>query len=123
MAVAQASPACLRALRPLTAGEIAVLADFEPAACADAPRAFSYDRAARVARLRRDVATGEVVRGSTSTLSAVRPGQGFTLQAHVGPVIVERRVEVAWPARAGELVMVRGAEGELFAAPSPETAP
>jgi hypothetical protein len=116
---AQADTGCLRALRPATAGAIAVQDDFEAAPCGGASAALGYDRAARVARLRRDVAAGDVVRGALSALSAVRPGQKLILQAHVGPVVVERQVEVALPARTGERVVVRGADGRIFSAPAP----
>jgi len=111
--------ACLRAVRPVAAGAIAVRADFEAAPCAGAGSALAYDRAARVARLRRGLEAGEVVRGSRSALSAVRPGQNLTLQARVGQVAIEREVEVVRPARAGEQVIVRGADGRAFAAPAP----
>ncbi len=116
---AQADMGCLRALRPVASGAVALQADFEAAPCEDAGAALSYDRVARVARLRRDVAAGEVVRGTRSALSTVRPGQHLILQAHVGPVVVERQVEVVRPARAGERVAVRGADGRIFSAPAP----
>jgi hypothetical protein len=122
MAGQPAEAACLRALRALAAGEVAAGADFAVAPCEKPGAAFAYDRALRVARLRRDVAEGEVVRGAPAMLSAVRPGQPLTLRTHIGPVVVERQVEVVRPARAGERVLVKGADGRVFAAPPP-TAP
>jgi hypothetical protein len=114
-----AEAACLRALRALAAGDVAVAADFAEAPCEAAGAALAYDRGLRVARLRRDVVAGEVVRGAPAMLSSVRPGQGLTLQARSGPVTVERRVEVVRPARAGERILVKGADGRVFAAPAP----
>jgi len=119
MAATAADAACLRALRAVTAGEVATAADFTAAPCERAGAALAYDRGLRVARLRRDVAAGEVVRGSSSMLSAVRPGQSLTLQTRIGPVTVERKVEVVRPARGGERVLVKGADGRVFAAPAP----
>lgn len=116
---AQTDTGCLRAVRPVAVGAVAVHADFEAASCEGATAALGYDRAARVARLRRDVAAGDVVRGSRAALSAVRPGQKLIVQAHVGPVVVERQVEVVRPARLGERVAVRGADGRIFSAPAP----
>jgi hypothetical protein len=121
MAAQQTPPAvtCLRALRPLVAGEVAVRADFAVVACESVADGLSYDRSARVARLRRDLGEGEFVRGAPSTLSEVRPGQPLILETQVGPVAIERVVRVVRPARQGDRVTVRGSDGKAFSAPPP----
>lgn len=118
-----AEAACLKALRPVAEGEAATVADFAPSACTGAGSALTYDRSQRVARVRRAVAEGEVVGGSPAVLAVVRPRQALRLQTRVGPVTVERDVEVVRPAREGERVLVRGADGRVFAAPAPGAGP
>lgn len=113
---------CLRALRGVAAGDVALAADFEASPCEAAKEAFRYDRGARVARLKLDLAAGEVVRGSRTTLASVRPGQDLFLQVRIGPVTVERKVEVVRAAPVGERITVRGADGRVFSAPAPEAA-
>lgn len=121
LALAAATPTgpCLAVLHPVSAGALAVRGDFADAPCDGALPAFRYDRAARTLRAGRDLAPGERVRGPASLLSVVRPGDHLALRAHVGPVVVEREVEVVEPARAGEKIIVRGADGHVFSAPAP----
>lgn len=123
MGAPAAEAACLRALRPVAEGEPATIADFAPSPCVEADSALIYDRSQRVARVRRAVTEGDVVRGSPAVLAAVRPRQALRLQTRIGPVTVERDVEVVRPARGGERVLVRGADGRVFAAPAPGAAP
>ena len=119
MAGEPAAAACLRALRPLAAGEVASVTAFAPAPCEAPQAALTYDRGLRVARARRDIAVGEVVRGAASLLAAAQAGDALILQARVGPVLVERTVKVARPARPGEPLIVDGGDGRVFAAPAP----
>lgn len=118
-----AEAACLKALRSVAGGEAATVADFAPSPCIEAGSALTYDRSQRVARVRRAVAEGEVVGGSPAVLAVVRPRQALRLQTRIGPVSVERDVEVVRPAREGERVLVRGADGRVFAAPAPGAVP
>jgi hypothetical protein len=112
------SATCWRALRSVDAGATVVRQDFEPASCTVGARALAYDRPAGLARAGDALDAGDVVRGMPErTFSAVRPGQSLTLRAAVGPVVVERQVEVVRPARAGAAVYVRGDGGDVFAAP------
>jgi hypothetical protein len=116
-----AAPArtCLRALRPMEAGAAAVREDFDETACTARAEALGYDRIAGLARAGRAIEAGDLVRGLPArTMSAVRPGQSLTLRAAVGPVVVERSVEVLRPARPGAPVFVRGDDGDVFAAPA-----
>lgn len=123
MQLAGAHPAtCLRSLNTVAGGAVALATDFATAPCEGAVSALAYDRSAGVARARRDIAAGELVRGSAQLLGGVQPGSHLTVQAHIGPVVVRRQVEVLRPARAGERVIVRGDDGLVFSAPAPEAA-
>jgi hypothetical protein len=115
----RAAPTCLRTLRALEPGEVAVAKDFEAADCRPGAERLSYDRVNGLARTREGLSAGDLVRGlSPSLLSAVRPGAPLRLRVVVGPVAVEREVEILRPARAAAPIYVRGDDGRVFAAPA-----
>lgn len=130
LTAAAASPApgapCLRALRPLPAGEAPTAADFAPAACGPRPPrpAFVLDTRSRTARSARDLAEGEIVPALPSfAFAAVRPGQAVWIETRVGPVVVQRQVQAVQAARAGQRVFVKDAAGAVFAAELPGLSP
>ena len=113
-------PTCRRLLTALNRGVAPTAADFEPATCEATSVAFHYDAAAGVARAARDLGVGEIVIAPpVAVLAAVRPGQTMRLRAHVGPVVVERAVEVVRPSAGGRPLFVKAADGKVFAAPAP----
>jgi len=115
------SPACLRLVRAVRAGTVVVAADVEPAPCeAGRMQRLRWDRAARAPRAAADLQAGDQIRAAAGVLPVVRAGDRLVLQVRIGPVLVEREVEAVRPARAGEKVFVRGADGAAFAAPTPE---
>lgn len=116
-----ASEVCLRVLAPLDRDAVPTADEFEPAACKATSMAFRYDVASGVARATRDLSVGEVVRAPpASILAAARPGQTFFLRAHVGPVVVERAVQVVRPSAKGRPLFVRASGGKVFVAPALE---
>ncbi|HEY9219055.1 MAG TPA: hypothetical protein VIO94_13465 [Phenylobacterium sp.] len=113
---------CQRVLRAISSGEAVLAGDLEPADCGAEPRAgvFRFDGPAGVLRAVTDIAAEDRVGAvPASALAAVAPGQALYLQTRVGPVTVERAVEVVRAARKGEPVFVRGAEGRVFSVPAP----
>jgi hypothetical protein len=115
---------CLRALRPVSAGALAIRGDFAPSPCERPRAAFRYDPASGLARARADLAAGDVVQGlPPALLGAGRPGEKLRLRVQVGPVSVEREVTVLRPRAGGAEVLVRAADGEVFSTPVPEAAP
>ncbi len=83
-----------------------------------------FDRASGVMRARRALAPGEIVRSPpASALAAIAPGDSLVIEARVGPVRVQRRVEALQPARQGEGLFVRTADGAVVSIPAPTEAP
>lgn len=110
---------CQRAIEALGVGDLPRRSDFEPAACGVEPigKAFVFDRADGFARLGRGLNAGDVVADAPlGALAGLRPGQVARIQAKVGPVRVQRAVQVLKPARDGEAAFVRGSDGRVFAA-------
>lgn len=128
--IAAAPQACVEVRRDLAAGALPVRSDFTAVACAPAeerrassPVAFHYDAGAGLVRVARRLTTGEVVRAPpTALVGAVRPGSRLTVASAVGPVRIERQVEVVRAIRGGRL-LVRGADGVVFATSDPEAQP
>ena len=109
---------CFLALRPLAVGETPLRTDFETALCDRAENAFAYDRDAGVLRMARAVGNGEPIAAvSPNAFAGARPGAQVRLHARVGPVVVERDVEVLRAARAGAWTVMKAADGQSFAAP------
>jgi|GEM_PF-2201883 len=121
-AAAEAAPVhagagCVEVVRPLDRGTYPTSGDLLAAPCKSpaAERVFCYDPTNRVVRTARDLAAGEVVAAPPlSLLAGVRPGDDIAIEAHVGPVVVQRSVRVVRPARFGRPVTVRAAGGMPF---------
>lgn len=130
LAIAAAAPAaapaggCWRVVHEVAAGAFPVASDFAAAtSCDGAARGLRYDPASGLARAARRLQPGDVVPGApASTISGRRAGEALTLQVQVGPVVVERQVVVLRPLRDGG-VLVRAADGEVFATSAAEPRP
>src|SRR5947209_18794642 len=108
---------CARVVGPLVAGTVITSADVALAACAAKPArlAFRYDASLRAVRAARDLAPGELVPGlPAATLPTVRPGQVIVLAVRVGAVVLSRTVVALQPARPGQKLFVRAADGRTF---------
>lgn len=113
---------CMMVLNPIAAGGAPRAKDLQSAPCGEIrpARAFSFDRTARVARAVRALRPGETVAAiPPSSLAAVRPGDAYVVTARSGPVVVQRDVVAVQAARPGQPMFVKGADGEVFAAPAP----
>jgi len=108
---------CMRATHALATGAVPTAEDFVATACGDTKplRAVRYDTALRAARMARPLAPGEVIAAvPASMLAAIRPGETLYVQAHVGPVVVQREVQALQPAKAGQKLFVRAADGTVM---------
>jgi len=123
--LASAQPtACVELAQPLAAGDAPLAADLRPASCTAPRAAFVYDPATGLARARRDLVAGEVVRAPPSRMvAAVRKGQSLSLRAAVGPVAIERKVVAERAAAQGRPVWVRGEDGAVFMTSAASVAP
>ncbi len=117
---------CLRALAPLSAGDIPSSDRFASADCAGrsiAP-AFRRDAGSGVTRLARAVAPGEVVAPYPEYgVDMVLPGQSLRLVVVAGAARIERQVEALQPARPGQRFFVRSADGEILSVRFEKAAP
>lgn len=112
---AAAPSSCARLAQPLAAGDTPIAADLVAAPCDSARVAFVYDPASGLARARRDLFSGEIVKAPPPAMIAVvRKGQSLSLKAAVGPVAIERRVVVLRAAGKGRPVWVSGEDGAAF---------
>lgn len=120
----RATQACARLTRIIETGEIVSASDLTPAACEENSRSsFTYDRATGGVRAARSLAAGETVsRPPAFAVSAIAPGQVVTLQAKIGPVVVERDVVALQAAWEGQNFFVRAADGQVFTATAPARA-
>lgn len=121
---AAVSADCMRVVKPIAPGAAPIAGELEQANCGPAAikRAFGYDPINHVARAVRSLSVGEVVAAPpASSIAAVRAGDSYTLTARSGPVAVQRRVVAVQPARAGEEMFVAGDDGQVFAAPQPNS--
>jgi hypothetical protein len=133
--IAGAPATCVEVRRDLAAGGLPARADLIVAACPEveagagtgtatrAGAAFRYDAGVGLVRTARALTTGEVVRAPPAALvGGMRPGARLTVATTVGPVRVERQVVVLRAIRGGGL-LVRAADGAVFATPEPEAQP
>jgi hypothetical protein len=114
---ARASEPCLRATHAMAAGAVPTAKDFAPAPCDGNKRASAirYDVALRAARLSRTLQPDEIIPAIPPALMAgVGPGDTLTVQAHVGPVVVQREVEALQAAHPGQKLFVRAADGTVM---------
>lgn len=118
-----AAEPCMTATRVIVSGSIPAAADLAPSACdrpvGDTP--FRYDATLGAVRVLRDIQPGETVAAvAPFALARIRPGEPLYVSAHVGPVVVNRRVRAIQPDSRGRSLFVEGAEGDIFAVPAPE---
>lgn len=114
---------CLKVTHDTLAGQIPSRADFTASDCANmaGDQPFRYEPNAGAVRTLRDLHAGEILAAAPlSMLAAIRPGQALYVASHVGPVIVERRVEAVQAAAAGHGLFVRSTDGAIFPAPAPD---
>lgn len=122
---ARASQTCMRATRALAAGAVPTTRDFVPISCGDAKpiAAVRYDPGLRAVRLFHALQPGDVVAAIPASLMAgVAPGETLYVQVHVGPVVVQRKVEALQPAHPGQKIFVRAADGTVMSVRYPENA-
>lgn len=108
---------CLKALAPLAADSVPVSGNFEPADCAagKAAPAFRYDQAIRSTRLARAIAPGEIVPVYPEFgIDMVRPGQMLQLVVTSGAARIVREVQAMQPARQGQRLFVKSADGQIL---------
>ena len=118
---ALAAQSCRRTTEPVIAGETPTLLQIEPAACAAqaANDAFAFSTQDGLARARRDLEPGALLADPPIGAFAGLPaGASARLVAQVGPVRIERSVDVVGASRAGQPVFVRASDGTVFAAPA-----
>jgi len=113
-----APSACARMLHAVEAGALLAASDVAPAECGGrgpAP-AFRYEPASGAARAVRALAAEEIVPAvPAAALVAVRPGEPLILAVRRGAVTLNRTVTALQPARPGQKLFVRAADGRVFA--------
>jgi hypothetical protein len=123
---AMAAPHCLQARAPLAVGAIPLSEQFAPADCPAAPGegAFHYDRASGTTTLARAVAQGEIVPVYPEYgADMIHPGQMLHLVVVAGAARIERQVEALQPARPGQRLFVKSADGKILSVRYEETTP
>lgn len=119
---ARPEPRCFAAARSLGPGHALRAADLVAGDCANSqPTALRYDRRHGIVRAARAIEAGEPL-GPLAPLPAdvVEQGAALTLVSRSGPIVIEREVRAAQPARTGGALFVRDRDGRLFSAPFPE---
>lgn len=117
---------CLVVTQAVPAGAYPLSSDFSPAVCDQTARrgAFSYDAQTKTVRAKRDLEPGEHIEAvPTSAFATVRAGQPLFLEAHVGPVLIQRQVQALRPAGPGRAVLVQAMDGAVFSAPMADIRP
>ena len=108
---------CLQALAPLAQGAIPRSEQFAIVACppARADAAFHDDSASHATTLARAIAPGEIVAAYPEYgVDMIHPGQSLRLVVVAGAARIERQVEALQPARPGQRLFVKGADGEIL---------
>jgi hypothetical protein len=121
------SPAnCLKVVDPIAANAIPSQEDFVASDCDGLvhDRPLRYEAGSGFVRTLRTLAPGEVIGGlPASAMPAIGRGRRLYIEARVGLVIVQREVNSAQPARAGEPLFVADRNGLVFAAPALQDKP
>jgi hypothetical protein len=105
------------ATHALAAGAVPTAQDFVAVACGAVKptAALRYDAGLHAARLSRALQPGDLVAGiPSSMMDSIRPGETLYVQAHVGPVVVQRPVEALQPANPGQKLFVRAPDGTVM---------
>lgn len=121
MAAAEApQAACVATARDIAAGEQISADLLVPVDCrtrARNARWARFDRASGSLTARQALPAGTYLgRLPAAAAPLVPKGARLVLRASAGPAIVEREVTTLQPARAGQRVFVRDADGNVFAA-------
>jgi hypothetical protein len=117
---------CLQARGLLAAGAIPLSEQFAPVECPAAPArdAFHYDRASGITTLARPLGAGDIVPSYPEYgVAMVHPGEMLKLVVAVGPVRIERNVEAMQPARPGQRLFVKSADGQVLSVRYEEVRP
>lgn len=119
--VALRSRACVKMLEAVVANATPTPRSFSPAPCnGEVRKALWFDAHDKVMRARRALRVGEVLAApATSALAGVSSGDPLVIEAKVGPVRVQRRLLALQPARPGENLFARTADGSVIAIPYP----
>ena len=109
---------CFVTLAPVAQGAAIGRADVRQGTCGDGVAPVRYDAGRRAIVATRRLGTGESI-GRTLPAAGhdVDRGDGLTLVARSGPVMIERSVTALQPGRNGGRVFVRDGAGHVFAAP------
>ena len=109
---------CMASRVPLEAGEPVQARALLPVDCTPVrPPALRYDRHSGLVLAVEPIAAGiSLGRLRVDPRAAVARGQALFLRSHIGPAVIERRVEVLQGGRSGERLFVRDADGQVFAA-------
>lgn len=118
LATVTQGPPCVASRVPIGIGEPVQARALAPADCTPARLpALRYDRRSGLVIASEPIAAGvSLGRLRLDPRAVVARGQALLLRAHVGPAVIERRVEVVQGGRSGERLFVRGANGQVFAA-------
>ncbi len=114
---AEATQTCMRATHSLIAGQVPSEDDLIPTDCGDVKPAsvVRYDADLRSVRFARSIQPNEIIGSIPKDLmAAVTPGQRLYVSVKVGPVTVERVVEAMQPAKPGQSLFVRTADGQIM---------
>lgn len=123
VSAAAPEPRCFAAARSLGPSRALRSSDLVDDDCVDGrPTSLRYDRRDGIVRTTRPIEAGEPL-GPLASLptDVVEQGAPLILVSRSGPVVIEREVRAAQPARTGDALFVRDREGQLFSAPFPET--
>ncbi|MCW4463788.1 hypothetical protein OK349_18950 [Sphingomonas sp. BT-65] len=112
--------ACVATVRDIAAGEQISAELLVPVDCRKQPRGTRwarFDRMSGSLTAREALPAGAYLGRLPAAAAPLLPkGARVTLRASAGPAIVEREVTTLQPARAGQRVFVRDADGNVFAA-------
>lgn len=111
-------PACVASRIDLAVGTAVEAQALRPVECTAArPPALRFDRRSGLVLAAEPIAAGvSLGRLRVDPRAAVTRGQELFLRSHIGPAVIERRVEVMQGGRSGERLFVRDVDGQVFAA-------
>jgi flagella basal body P-ring formation protein FlgA len=117
--VAEAGP-CVATQRAVAAGAHLTAADLQTVPCRDGVLVaeIAYSAETRSAVARQMLPAGTYLGRLYADSSVILPkGSRVVLRAVAGPAVIEREVVTLQPARSGQRVFVRDADGRIFAVP------
>jgi hypothetical protein len=116
---------CVRVAEEVPVDGVPTAKSFLAAPCLGAVSpALWFDRRTGVLRAARALKLGEILQApARDIVASVAPGQSLLIEATVGPVRVQRRVEAIQPARPGQRLFARTTDGAVLSIPFPEETP